>query len=198
MITAIIRYNAGNIRSVTNALNRLGVEPVITDDPDELLKADRVIFPGVGNAGSALSSIRENGLINLIPRLKQPVLAICVGMQLLGEYLEEADEEGMGILAGTVRRFPPSAKVPHTGWNSVHSLRDPCFDGIKEESYLYFVHSYYLPVGEQTVGICDYSIPFSAAMRQDNFLALQFHPEKSGTIGQDILSNFLFKGESYA
>jgi glutamine amidotransferase len=188
---AVIRYNAGNIRSVVHALRRLGVEPEVTNDPAALRAADRVIFPGVGEASSAMRYLRERGLDTLIPQLEQPVLGICLGQQLLCQSSEENDAECLGVLPGAVRLFPPKDKVPHIGWNSVSKLVGPLFAGLDEESHVYFVHSYYAEAGPLTTALTNYILPFSAAMQHRNFHAVQFHPEKSGAVGAAILNNFL-------
>jgi imidazole glycerol-phosphate synthase subunit HisH len=192
MKTAIVRYNAGNVASVTNALRRLGVEPVLTDDPEELRAADRVIFPGVGEASSAMAHLRERGLDEVIRNLSQPVLGICLGMQLLCGFSEENSTPCLGILPYTVRRFESETlKVPQMGWNSISNLKTDLFEGVAENSHVYFVHGYYVESGPQTIATCDYTLPFSAAVRAGNFQAVQFHAEKSGEVGERILANFL-------
>jgi len=191
MKVAIIKYNAGNIRSVDHALKRLGVTAEITDDPGEILSADRVIFPGVGEASTTMEYLRHRGMDRLIAGLTQPVLGICLGQQLMCRWSEEGETGCIGIFDAPVKRFPAGKKVPHMGWNSLDSVTGPLFDGIAPGSYVYFVHSYYVPVGEETVARCQYMVPFSAAMHRDNFHATQFHPEKSGETGHRILSNFL-------
>jgi glutamine amidotransferase len=188
---AVIRYNAGNIRSVTHALRRLGVEPEITDDPASIRSADRVIFPGVGEASTAMAYLRERGLDTLITSLEQPVLGICLGLQLMCDESEENDSKCMGIFPETVRLFPPVEKVPHMGWNSVNQLRGPLFEGIDPGSYVYFVHGYYAATGPHTTAVTDYILPFSAGLSDRNFHSVQFHPEKSGDVGAAILKNFL-------
>ncbi|MFH1853278.1 MAG: imidazole glycerol phosphate synthase subunit HisH [Candidatus Neomarinimicrobiota bacterium] len=188
---AILKYNAGNIRSVANALNRLGVESILTDDPDVLNRADKVIFPGVGEAGSAMTYLQARGLNTVLKQLTQPVLGICLGLQLLGRHSEEGDTSGIGIFAERVRKFPPGAKVPHMGWNNFTTIRGPLFDGIAADEDLYFVHSYYLETGPDTTAVTEYQLPFSAAVQKDNFHAVQFHPEKSAAVGQRLLRNFL-------
>ncbi len=189
---AILKYNSGNIMSVRVALQRLGHEAVISDDPDVIRRADRVIIPGVGEASSAMSYLRERSLDTLIISLKQPVLGICLGLQLMCSYSEENNTECLGIFDTMVRKFPAGARVPHMGWNDFSSLNDdPLLRGLKNEDNVYYVHSYYAAVNDFTTAVCDYGLPFSAAMRRDNFLATQFHPEKSAETGALILKNFL-------
>jgi glutamine amidotransferase len=191
MKVVIIKYNAGNIHSVYLALKRLGIEAVVTDDLEEIKSADKVIFPGVGEASSAMSYLKEAGLDKLIPELKQPFLGICLGLQLLCNYSEENDTECLRIFDESVKRFPPEDKVPHMGWNSIELTDDPLFIGIKQLSHVYFVHSYYAETGKETIAKTDYILPFSAALRKDNFFAVQFHPEKSSKVGEQILKNFI-------
>jgi len=188
---AILKYNAGNIMSVKNAINRLGYESIITDNPDELRRAEKVIFPGVGEASSAMKYLTERGLDNLIISLKQPVLGICLGMQLMCRYSEEADTSCLGIFDTEVRLFPPVDKIPHMGWNNFFTLKGELFRGVSPEDDVYFVHSYYPEISAFTTATCDYILPFSAAMEKDNFYATQFHPEKSAGVGEIILKNFL-------
>lgn len=188
---AIIKYNGGNVSSVRNALNRLNVDSVITDDPKQILKADKVIFPGVGEASSTMKLLKEKELDVLIPALKQPVLGICLGMQLMCTGNEEGDTEGMGIFDINVKKFPPQDLVPHMGWNTVSDQNSPLFSGIKEDQDVYFVHSYYCELSDFTTSVCDYILPFSASLQKNNFYAVQFHPEKSGGIGSKILNNFI-------
>jgi glutamine amidotransferase len=194
MDVVIIKYNAGNIRSVDYGLRRLGVAPQITDDPERIRKADRVVFPGQGEAGTTVRYLRERGLDRVIKDLKQPVLGICIGMQLMCRHSEEGDVDCLGIFDAEVKRFLPrqhADKVPHMGWNTVSRLQGGLFSASLNERFVYFVHSYYVPVtGETTAQTC-YIHPFSAAMRKANFHAVQFHPEKSGRTGESILSNFL-------
>jgi glutamine amidotransferase len=198
MKTVIIKYNAGNVQSVMYALERLGASYLLTDDEAEIRSADKVIFPGVGEASTAMAYLRKRGLDKLIPSLKQPVLGTCVGMQLMCRYSEENETTCMGIFDIDVRRFPalhkdgePRLKVPHTGWNSIHTLQGPLTEGLTENAYVYFVHSYAADVCPQTTAICDYVRPFSAMLHRDNFYAAQFHAEISGNVGQQILENFL-------
>lgn len=190
---AVINYNAGNVRSVLFAMERLGVEAKLTADPDEIRAAEKVIFPGVGEANSAMAHLRQYGLDNVIRSLTKPVLAICIGQQLLCEYSEENDTECLGIIPQKVRLFQPEnkEKVPHIGWNSIHFLKNGVFDASLENEYVYYVHSYYVEVGEYTTALTDYVLPFSAGLQKDNFYATQFHPEKSGSVGERILRNFL-------
>ena len=196
MKTVIIDYNAGNIRSVENALRRLDLEPVITSDPQLIREADKVIFPGVGEAATTMSFLRERQLDTLIRDLKQPVLGICLGMQLMCRHSEEGNTDCLGIFDAEVKRFVNQRhedKVPHMGWNTLYNIKGALLNHLPENPYVYFVHSYYVPVGDYTVGTTDYIQPFSAAIQQDNFYATQFHPEKSGAIGEQILKNFLFE-----
>ena len=189
---AIVKYNAGNIRSVSNALHRLGVEAVVTDDPKLLREAEKVIFPGVGEASSAMNYLRERGLDEVLKNLHQPFLGICLGLQLMCEYSEEGETECLGIFTENVKRFPVSKeKVPHMGWNNCTELKDPLFEGISTEDDFYFVHSYYAELGSQTIAQCNYILPFSAALQKDNFYAVQFHPEKSADVGHQLIKNFL-------
>lgn len=188
---AIIKYNGGNVNSVQNALNRLNVDSVITDDPEQILKADKVIFPGVGEASSTMKLLKEKELDLLIPGLTQPVLGICLGMQLMCGENEEGDTEGMGIFDINVRKFPAKDIVPHMGWNTVSGQTSPLFSGIEKSSDVYFVHSYYCELSDYTTSVCDYILPFSASLQKDNFYAVQFHPEKSGIVGNQIVKNFI-------
>lgn len=188
---AIIQYHAGNVLSVANALERLGYASVITDDPAMIKSADKVILPGVGEAGSAMRQLREKGLDQLIPSLQQPVLGICLGLQLMCRSSEEGDTVGMGIMDTAVLKFPPLEPVPHMGWNEMQELKGHLFTGIGVEDNVYFVHSYYAALCSDTIAVCDYIMPFSAALQKDNFYAVQFHPEKSALAGEKILQNFL-------
>lgn len=197
MNIVIIKYNAGNIESVNNALLRQGVSAEITGDHDKIRKADKVIFPGVGEASTTMAFLKKEGLDQLIPELKQPVLGICLGLQLMCSHSEEGDTPCLGIFEEKVKRFIPEpgmeyvTKVPHMGWNSISQLKSGIFDPSIDQQYVYFVHSYYAAVGEHTAAVCNYINPFSAALHRDNFYATQFHPEKSGTMGARILKNFL-------
>lgn len=188
---AIIKYNAGNIASVQNALQRLGYESIITDDKNEILNAEKVIFPGVGEASSAMKYLKEKGLDKIILSIKKPFLGICLGLQLMCEYSEEGNTKCLGIFNSNVKAFPKTEKVPHMGWNNLSETKGILFEGIEGNSDVYFVHSYYAEIAEQTIAKCDYIETFSAAMQKDNFYATQFHPEKSADIGEQILKNFL-------
>jgi glutamine amidotransferase len=187
----IVKYNAGNIYSVQLALERLGVFPLISDDPQQLQQADKVIFPGVGEASSAMTYLRARNLDRIIAALTQPVLGICLGLQLMCRWSEENDTSGLGIFPVLVKKFPAGYKVPHMGWNTIGSLRGKIFNGIAENSYVYFVHSYYAQADPAAAASTDYILPFSAALQRNNFYAVQFHPEKSGKVGEKILKNFL-------
>ncbi len=191
MKVAIIKYNAGNIRSVAFALERLGVEPIITDNFDTIRKAEKVIFPGVGEASTTMNYLKNKGLDELIASLQQPVLGICLGMQLLCQHSEEGDTPCLGIFRLPVKKFEVDLKIPHMGWNSLVNTKGPLVDATLENQFVYFVHSYYIPLGPETIAASNYEIAFSAAIRKDNFFATQFHPEKSGKIGVRILQNFL-------
>jgi len=188
---AIIKYNGGNVNSVQNSLNRLHVESVVTDDFDLIRKADKVIFPGVGEASSTMKLLKEKGLDQLIPTLKQPVLGVCLGMQLMCKNNEEGDTVGMGIFDIDVKKFPAKNIVPHMGWNTISDFKSGIFSGIEENNDVYFVHSFYCELSENTTSVCDYILPFSASLQKNNFYAMQFHPEKSGDIGSRLLENFL-------
>jgi glutamine amidotransferase len=191
MKIAIIRYNAGNIHSVRLAIQRLGFEPLVTENPEKIRTADKVIFPGVGEASSAMRYIRQNGIATLLTELQQPVLGICLGLQLMCRYSEENGTDCLGIFDAAVRKFPPRDKVPHMGWNTIRSLDGALFNGIDSNVYVYFVHSYYAELDSQTSARTDYILPFSAALQWRNFYAVQFHPEKSSAVGEQILNNFL-------
>lgn len=191
MKVAIIDYGAGNIRSIQFAFARLGIEAVLTSDVDIIRKADKVIFPGVGAAGSAMAKLRSSGLDTLVPELKQPVLGICLGMQLMCRSSEEGATKGLGIYDTEVVRFPDTVKVPQIGWNRISGLVGPLFKGIDDGSYIYMVHSYYAPLCSSTSAKSDYGSEYSAALQKDNFYGVQFHPEKSSETGEKILKNFL-------
>jgi glutamine amidotransferase len=191
MRVAIVRYNAGNIRSVETALERLGASFEVTDRAGELLSADRVIFPGVGEASSAMAYLRAKGLDKVIPEIQAPVLGICLGMQLLGEYSEEGATPGLAIVRGVVRRFVKPRKIPHVGWSQIQVSSHPLFSGISKDPYFYFTHSYRMDLSDACVAGCAYGETFAAAIARDNFMGVQFHPERSGSNGERLLSNFL-------
>lgn len=192
MKVVIIKYNAGNIRSVLFALERIGINAIVTDDYDEIRSADRVIFPGVGEASSAMKYLKEKGLDKLICSLKQPVLGICLGMQLMCAHSEENDTICLGIFDQKVKRFNEiGLKIPQIGWNNITDLKSPIFKGIEENSYMYFVHSYFVENCKNAIAKTDYVEVYSSAVHKDNFYAVQFHPEKSGVAGQKILENFI-------
>lgn len=194
MNLAIIQYNAGNIQSVLYALERIGVEAVVTDNPETIRGADKVIFPGVGEASSAMQYLQARGLDQVIRSLQQPVLGICLGMQLLCTHSEENDTQALGIFAEQVRRFQPlspAEKVPQIGWNQIRNLQSELFNQIADPSYVYFVHGYYAALGPETIATTDYIQPYSAALQRNNFYGVQFHPEKSADVGEQILKNFL-------
>ena len=194
MKIAIVKYNAGNIYSVINALRRMGIEPDLTDDANSLATADKVIFPGQGEARSAMEYLRARGLDKVIVGLRQPVLGICIGQQLLCRHSEEGDTDCLGVFDTDVLRFSPKhheEKVPSMGWNSLKDLKTKLYDGINEGDYVYFVHSYYVPLCQYTIAETNYILPYSASIRKDNFYATQFHPEKSGKVGERILRNFI-------
>lgn len=194
MNVAIIKYNAGNIYSVENALRRLGTEPVLTDDAALLRAADRVIFPGQGEAAGAMAYLRSRGLDGVIRSLTQPVLGICIGQQLLCRHSEEGDTDCLGIFDADVTRFRPTRredKVPAMGWNALHDMRGPLFRGLDDGDFVYFVHSYYVPLCRHTAATAEHTLTYSAALQRDNFYATQFHPEKSGDAGERIIKNFL-------
>lgn len=188
---AIIKYNAGNVTSVQNALNRLGYESIITDDAATILKAEKVIFPGVGEASTAMQYLKDRGLDEVIKSVAQPFLGICLGLQLMCNKTEEGNTNCLGIFDTIVKLFPPKEKVPHMGWNNFVSTKGKLFNKINEEDNVYYVHSYYAELNDDTVAVCNYINPYSAALQKNNFYATQFHPEKSGKIGEQILKNFL-------
>jgi glutamine amidotransferase len=188
---AIVKYNAGNIRSVSNSVEKLGYDCIITDDPDEIRKAEKVILPGVGEAGSAMKHLKERGLDEVIKKLSQPVLGICLGLQLMCTRSEEGDTECLGIFDTGVKKLPPLNKVPHMGWNDFKSVSGRLLEGIKTSDDVYYVHSYCTGINRYTTAESYYIIPFSAAMEKDNFFATQFHPEKSAEPGNIIMKNFL-------
>lgn len=190
-MVAIIDYGAGNTKSLQFALDRLGVKSFLTSDLNKILNADKVIFPGQGAAKSAMEKLKQKGLDKLILNLKQPVLGICLGMQLFCEFTEEGNIDGLGIIEGTVKRFTNEVKVPQMGWNSIHRLNGPLFDGIESGAYMYLVHSYFVPELKETTAISNYNGTYSVALQKDNFYGVQFHPEKSSIKGQLLLNNFL-------
>lgn len=195
MNIAIIKYNAGNTKSVEHALHRLNIQPIITDDAEQIQQADKVIFPGVGHAETTMKYLKEKNLDKLIKELKQPVLGICLGQQLMCEHSEEGNVDCLNIFPVQVKKFQSinqQDKIPQTGWNNLYNLQSTLFKNIDENSFVYFVHSYYCELSEYTIATCDYILPFSAALQKDNFYATQFHPEKSADIGSRILKNFLF------
>lgn len=191
MNIAVVKYNAGNTQSLAFALNKLGVEPLVTDDPHQLRSADKVIFPGQGEASSAMKYLKEKQLDQVIKDLRQPFLGVCLGMQLMCEHSEENNTQGMGIIPAKVKRFNTGLKVPHMGWNTIHSHTDKLLQHVKENSFLYFVHSYYVEVNDFTTSTAHYGLDFTVTLHKDNFYAIQPHPEKSAETGLQILSNFL-------
>ncbi|MDO7171411.1 imidazole glycerol phosphate synthase subunit HisH [Mariniflexile sp. AS56] len=191
MKLVIINYGAGNIKSIQFAFKRLGVDAVLSNNPEEILAADKIIFPGVGEASTAMAMLKETGLDTLIPKLTQPVLGICLGMQLLCEYTEEGNTKGLGVFKTQVKRFDNDVKVPHMGWNVIKDLKSELFKGIKENEYMYLVHSYYAEHCAETIATTDYSINYASALQHNNFYGVQFHPEKSSFAGEKILENFL-------
>ena len=198
MSLTIIKYNAGNIQSVLYALERIGMEATVTDDVEQIQKADKVIFPGVGEASTAMNYLKERKLDAVIKNLKQPVLGICLGMQLMCKYSEENDTACLGIFDEQVKHFiapavinHPVLKIPQIGWNNIYDLKTDLFKGLSKNSYCYFVHGYYASLGEHTIATADYTLPYSAGLHKNNFYGVQFHPEKSAAVGEQILKNFL-------
>jgi glutamine amidotransferase len=191
MKIVLIKYNAGNIHSVRLALNRLGINPIVSDEPEKILQADKIIFPGVGEASSAMKYLQSKNIADLLPKLKQPVLGICLGLQLMCNYTEENATECLGIFDTTIKKFPPEEKIPHMGWNTIFNLTGNLFDNVQENSYVYFVHSYFAQISSNVSAKSDYIIPFGSALQRENFFAVQFHPEKSGSVGEQILKNFI-------
>ena len=191
MKIAIINYGAGNIQSILFAIERLGYTAVLTNNPDEIQQADKVIFPGVGEASYAMKKLKESGLDSMIPTLKQPVLGICLGMQLMCQHSEEGNTEGLGIFDANVIRFSTNVKVPQMGWNQIYNLKSPLFEGINDNEYMYLVHSYYVPNCKEAIATTNYDLEYASALQKNNFYGTQFHPEKSGDIGEQILGNFL-------
>jgi len=188
---AIIKYNAGNIGSVGNAMDRIGMPWLITDNPDEIRSAKKVIFPGVGEASTTMKYLQNSGLAELLPQLVQPLLGICLGMQLMCSSSEEGNTAGLGIFSEKVKRFRVTEKVPHMGWNSIETTENPIFASMPEPAWFYFVHSYYAEIGSSCIGTAQHGIEFSACLQKKNFFAVQFHPEKSGAIGEQLLRNFI-------
>lgn len=191
MKIVIINYGAGNIQSIMFAIERLGFKAVLSNNPDEIKAANKVIFPGVGEASSAMKMLLESGLETLIPTLKQPVLGICLGMQLMCNKSEEGNTKGLGIFDVDVIKFTPKVKVPQMGWNQIYNLKSPLFSGINENEYMYLVHSFYAPNCPEAIATTDYEVEYASALQKDNFYGTQFHPEKSGDVGEQILANFL-------
>ncbi len=191
MKIVIINYGAGNIQSIMFAIERLGYKAILSNNPDEIKSADKVIFPGVGEASYAMKMLKESGLDTLIPTLKQPVFGICLGMQLMCNHSEEGDTKGLGIFDVNVVKFSKKVKVPQMGWNVIYNLKSDLFKGIAEKEYMYLVHSFYAPICAETIATTDYELEYSSALENDNFYGTQFHPEKSGDVGEKILDNFL-------
>lgn len=191
MKIAIIDYGAGNIQSIKFAFQRLGYDALLTKDPEVIKKADKVIFPGVGEASSAMRMLKASGLDVLVPQLKQPVLGICLGMQLMCHSSEEGDTTGLGIFDVDVVKFPNTVKVPQIGWNEIADLKTDLFRNVAEKEHIYMVHSFYAPLGKETIAVSDYGLSYSAALGKDNFYGVQFHPEKSSVVGEQVLKNFL-------
>jgi len=187
----IINYGAGNIQSIMFAIERLGFKAVLSNNPEEILAADKVIFPGVGEASSAMKKLRESGLDSLIPKLKQPVLGICLGMQLMCNSSEEGNTKGLGIFDVDVVKFTSKVKVPQMGWNQIYDLKSDLFKGISENEFMYLVHSFYAPNCDEAIATTDYELEYASALQKNNFYGTQFHPEKSGAVGEKILDNFL-------
>ena len=191
MKIVIINYGAGNIKSIQFAFKRLGFEALLTNNPEEIKTADKVIFPGVGEASSAMQKLKESGLDRLIPKLKQPVLGICLGMQLMCKSTEEGNTKGLGIFDVDVKRFSNAVKVPQMGWNTISNLKSDLFKGVKEDEFMYLVHSFYAEQCQEAIATTTYDVEYASALQKDNFYGVQFHPEKSGKEGEKILKNFL-------
>ena len=191
MKVAIVKYNAGNVQSVAFALNRLGIEPIISDNAEVLQSADKIIFPGVGEASTAMEYLRASQLDVLIPNLKQPVLGICLGLQLMCTHSDENNADCLNIFPVQVKKFPNDLKVPQMGWNTLQNLKGPLFKGIQPNDYVYYVHSYYAELNDYAIATTHYNFDYACAMQKDNFYAVQFHPEKSGPVGAQLLENFI-------
>ena len=191
MNIVIIDYGAGNIKSIQFAFERLGYIAILSSDPEVIQKADRVIFPGVGEASNAMEKLKNSGLDALIPKLKQPVLGICLGMQLLCKHSEENDTKGLGVFDLEVRKFENNLKVPQMGWNTIYNLKSELFNGLKEEEYMYLVHSYYAELNDNAIATTNYGLEYATALQKNNFYGVQFHPEKSSVSGEKILKNFI-------
>lgn len=194
MNVAILKHNAGNIYSVVNAVRRIGIEPIVTSDPVMLQQATHVIIPGQGEAGNTMQYLKNNGLDTVIRSLTMPVLGICIGMQLMCRFSEENSTDCLGIFDVDVKKFIPSShtfKIPQMGWNEITDLKSPLYKGVQEKSFVYFIHSFYVPLCDETISTTDYILPYSSGLHKDNFYATQFHPEKSGDVGELILKNFL-------
>jgi glutamine amidotransferase len=187
----IIDYGAGNIKSIQFAFKRLGINAILSNNIDEIKAADKIIFPGVGEASSAMKMLKESGLNDVIPKLKQPVLGICLGMQLMCRFSEEGNTKGLGIFDVDVKRFTNSLKVPQMGWNVIFDLKSALFNGVKEKEFMYLVHSFYAETCDESIATTDYKISYASALQKNNFYGVQFHPEKSGTEGAKILKNFI-------
>lgn len=190
MNIAIVNYGAGNIKSLQFAIQRLGYQGILTSDKTHIKTADKVLFPGVGEASFAMQKLKESGLDTLLPQLTQPVLGICLGMQLMCQHSEEGNTKGLGIFDGKVKRFAPTVKIPHMGWNTLATTKGPLFKNISKKEYMYLVHSYYLPITTQTIATTNYDGEYSTAIQKDNFYGVQFHPEKSSKAGSQLLENF--------
>ncbi len=193
MKIVIIDYGAGNIQSIIFAIKRLGYDAILSNNIEEILAGDKVIFPGVGEAGNAMDKLKKSGLDLLIPKLKQPVLGICLGMQLLCKSSEEGETKGLGIFDVEVKRFPKGEKIPQIGWNQIENLKTKLFDGIADNEFMYLVHSYYVPLNKYTIATTNYGFDYATALQKNNFYGVQFHPEKSSRAGEKILNNFLKK-----
>jgi len=191
MKLVIIDYGAGNIKSIQFAFKRLGFDAILSSNPDEIKQADKVIFPGVGEASSAMQKLKESGLDTLIPKLKQPVLGICLGMQLLCKSTEEGNTKGLGIFNVEVKRFSNEVKVPQMGWNGIRNLQSKLFEDVKENAFMYLIHSYYAEDCEESIATTTYGVNYASALQKDNFYGVQFHPEKSSVVGEQILKNFI-------